>query len=441
MNTAYDAVVVGTGISGIGVAALLAKAGKKVLALEKNEYIGGRAASFSFRGFTLNIGQHAGLSGQKLDQLFEHAGCRPGAREYFGDIVIYKRGDYLPLMSLVPVGDPQLLNLLIEVQQITPKEMEPLDSVSARDWLAPRITDPDVANLLRLAGCIFTTIPWIEHMAASSFIQTLQTLFKTTDTWLPSHGMGEYLGTLVDAGRRMGAEFVTGAAVRKILVEDNRVCGVLVERGKEHIEGDLGEPSRIETPLVVASFPIWDLFGLLDASLFPEAFVAMVRHLDKRTANVGITAALREPLYEDKKFIIHEFPRVGYPGTIFMPTNIVPTIAEHGGHLLESSIICEYDSFRDREKLFRTVELMKQDLDDLFPGWQEQVLWLKPYLHWEEPARTPGREGIFRPGPKAPGIEGLYFAGDSVNSRSLSGMECAADSAMICVEEILGRIP
>jgi phytoene dehydrogenase-like protein len=167
----------------------------------------------------------------------------------------------------------------------------------------------------------------------------------------------------------------------------------------------------------------------------------MARHLDKRTANVGITAAMKEPLYTDKKFIIYEFPRIGYPGTVFMPTNVVPTIAPKGGHLLESSIICEYEIFRERERLFKTVELMKQDVDDLFPRWQEKAIWIKPYFHWEEPARNPGREGIFRPGPKAPRIKGLYFTGDSVNSRALSGMECAADSAMICVQAILGRIP
>jgi len=142
----------------LGVAALLAKAGKKVVALEKNSHIGGRTASFKYKGFTLNIGQHAGLSGQKLDQLFEQVGKAPGAREFFGDIVLHQRGGFHPLMSLVPVGDPQVLNFFMEVQQITPEDMEKLDAISAKEWLSARVTDPDVANLLRLSGCIFTTI-------------------------------------------------------------------------------------------------------------------------------------------------------------------------------------------------------------------------------------------------------------------------------------------
>ena len=85
-----------------------------------------------------------------------------------------------------------------------------------------------------------------------------------------------------------------------------------------------------------------------------------------------------------------------------------------------------------------TTEALREDLDEIFPGWQEQLLWSKSYFHWEEPARNPGREGVFRPDVKAPGVEGLYFTGDTIASRSLPGLECAADSAMLCAEEILG---
>ena len=47
--------------------------------------------------------------------------------------------------------------------------------------------------------------------------------------------------------------------------------------------------------------------------------------------------------------------------------------------------------------------------------------------------------GKFRPQAKAPGVEGLFFAGDTANSRTVPGLEAAADSAMICAEAILGK--
>jgi len=442
MTQTYDAVIIGTGLSGLGAGALLAKAGRKVIALEKNPYIGGRTASFTHDGFTLNIGQHAGLRDQKVDQLFRQVGKEPGKREFFSDIVIYQEGEFASLMSLVPVGNQSMIDLLMEIQQLGPQEMEKLDAISARDWFdAKNVTDPVVTNLLRLNTVIMTTLPWLEDMAASSLVESVRTVFRSTDTWLASHGMGDFLRILVQAIEEKGGVVRTAAPVTQILVEDGAVRGVLVEQAEEGIGGELGEAVRIEAPLVVAAFPVWDLFRLAAPELFPRAFVEQATHLDKRTANIGISAGMNEPLYEDRKFIIHEFPRAGYPGTVFMPTNIVPTIAPKGAHLLDSSIICEFDIGRDRDKLFRKIDAMKQDVEEMFPGWQKKCRWIQPYFHWEEPARNPGREGVFRPGPKAPGIEGLYLAGDTVSSRSLPGMECACDSAMICVREILGELP
>jgi len=43
----WDIIVVGAGLGGLGVAAILSRHGKKVLVVEKNLWIGGRAATFS----------------------------------------------------------------------------------------------------------------------------------------------------------------------------------------------------------------------------------------------------------------------------------------------------------------------------------------------------------------------------------------------------------
>ena len=62
-NKQYDAVVVGSGVGGCGVAALLAKDhGKNVVVLEKAPHIGGRVASYVGKGDKVTI------DGQELDQ-------------------------------------------------------------------------------------------------------------------------------------------------------------------------------------------------------------------------------------------------------------------------------------------------------------------------------------------------------------------------------------
>ena len=45
-ETAFDAVVIGSGLGGLTAAALLAKAGRKVCVIERNHSVGGAASAF-----------------------------------------------------------------------------------------------------------------------------------------------------------------------------------------------------------------------------------------------------------------------------------------------------------------------------------------------------------------------------------------------------------
>jgi phytoene dehydrogenase-like protein len=271
-------------------------------------------------------------------------------------------------------------------------------------------------------------------MAASTLFEAMRIIQSNPRIYLAAQGYGDFMRILAETSIKHGGEVRTRASVGEIAIEDGRVRGVIVKAGGK-------QPERIEAPLVIAALPIWELFKMADPGAFPKQFVAQVKHLARKTAIFGITAALREPLYHDKFFVLTDGKRCGYPVSGFMASNVTPSLAPEGEHLFEVCCQCEFELGDDRARLNQTVDLLKEDLEGMFPGWQDGVIWQKSYFHWEEPARNAGRAGVFRPESKAPGVEGLYFAGDTVASRSLPGLECAADSAMICATKILGELP
>ncbi len=431
-ESGYDAIVIGAGISGAGVSALLARDGMRVLTLEKGREIGGRAYSFRQRGHVTNMGgPRAGIEDGRVDALFAQLGCEPGERGFFEGVKTFRDGELIDLTGLARRGDVgQAVKLVGAVREIVEAgDLAPYDAMSARKWLESMVTSPEVIDMARFSGIVMSTLPRLEDMAASTLFESLSITMRNPRIYLAANGYGDFVRILAQCSQSCGGEVRTSASVSQILVEDGRVRGVVLGKGKER--------EVIEAPIVVTAFPVWDLFGLADPGLFPDDFVKKVRHLEHRTAIFGITAAVREPVYEGKYFVLTDGPRAGYPISGFMASNIAPQLSPEGEHLFEVCCQCDYELGDDRDRLRTTIEHLKQDLDEIFPGWEDKVLWTKSYFHWEEPARNPGRAGVFRPESRAPGVAGLYFTGDTVASRSLPGLECAADSAQLCAAEIL----
>uniref|UniRef100_A0A3P9NUV7 All-trans-retinol 13,14-reductase n=1 Tax=Poecilia reticulata TaxID=8081 RepID=A0A3P9NUV7_POERE len=92
-----DAVIIGSGVGGLGLAVLLAKVGKKVLVLEQHSRAGGCCHTFTEKGFEFDVGIHyigglmdhtpfrcmldqmtnGQLQWEKLENLFDHVVLGP----------------------------------------------------------------------------------------------------------------------------------------------------------------------------------------------------------------------------------------------------------------------------------------------------------------------------------------------------------------------------
>ncbi len=445
MQKEYDVIVCGGGVGGLGAAGLLARAGKKVLLLEKKKNVGGRAATFKGKdGVIRSLGQHAMLEGLKYDTLLEKLGVKP-EKAYFSDWVLSLDGKLRNIIDVFPeiperAGADAMK--LMEIMNSNP-DLDRLDDINARQWIDENTKNDFMIQMMHIGVAIASTIPKLEESAASMLYETSHLMFQSMLMWLAANGMQEVLEDIAKVIRNNGGTVMTDMTVQNIIIENNQVKGVLASKTlhDEIIEGEFEEFIEFKAPTAVCAIPVWDVLNnVIPADKLPKEFVDKGHNITCRTANLGITALTKKPVYEGPQFIMYLFPSCGLPGSIFCPTNACPNLAPKGKHLFESSIICNYEELlHDQKKKHDMLEGMKRDLQALYPNWEKNAEWVSTYFHYEEPKREPGKSGRHRPGVSVPSIKGLYFSGDCYGSRTVPGLECTAESAMMCASAVLGK--
>jgi len=455
----YDAIIIGAGLSGLGVGGLLAKAGKKVVILERSGETGGRARSIEQDGFIFDLGPHVVQEKGDEERLSELLGKgdefkkkRTAMEERGIKLASYRDGNWVNMYDLIPTG-PAAQKIQEAIDKVKPEDLPKYDAISVGDWIRGITKDEKMLYFTRLFSAVMCTHPEMDYMSAGTYLRLIKNPTYAPEEggllcYYPHRGLGSWMKMLREGAEEKGATIRTHSEVTKIIVEDNKVKGVLVEEGDRqkqirfHGYGEIGNVKRINAPIVVTTFPIWELFKIIDKNLLPTWFVEWVEKAkDKTTAIIGFWVASKEPILKEKWFVLTVSPRTNLPFVILPLSNLAPETAPKGVHFLNQVSLCELDLKYDPEKVYDTIELLKEDMDEYYPGWRDKVIWVRPYFFdFEETTHAPAEFGVFRPGPKAPRIEGLYFTGDTVNTMKPT-MEGTSESALICTKEILGKPP
>ncbi len=315
-TTDYDVIIIGAGHNGLTAAAYLARAGLRVLSLERRSVLGGATLTDEiFPGFHFPRYSYAAL-------LLEGKVVRDLDLERHGLRVLTvdpERIHPFPDGRAVRVWDDDAW-VAEEVARISPPDGDAYLRWSTFWERAARVIHPyiltDPPTLAELMASVQGTDdePVLESILFGSAYDMLDRFFaseqvKALFAWsfndaplffarletsrfgdpryqgILRGGMGSLPRAIEAAARSHGAQFETSAEVRRVLVENGAAIGV-----------ELADGRQVRAGTVVSNLdPKRSLLDIVDEGHLPPDFRARVRSLKNMRASIKLHASLSEP--------------------------------------------------------------------------------------------------------------------------------------------------
>jgi len=331
----YDVIVIGGGHNGLTHAAYLARAGRKVLVLERRHVLGGAAVTEEvFPGFhfsecsyvvsllrpdiirDLDLARH-GLEILPLDGTFtpmhgnylwrvndhgrtyreiaRHSRTDAEAYDEYGRAMVEMARFVKPILEMTPADPladrPRDLTALARLGrrfvQLAPGDrynLAQLMTMSAVDFLDQWFETDVLKATMSASGIIGTFLgvrsPGTAYVLLHHYMGEIDGAFRS---WgFARGGTGAISLAIAGAARAAGVEIRTEAAVSKILVENDRALGVVLENGDE-----------LRAPVVSASTdPRLTFLRLVGEAHLPGEFVDALKRYRYRGSSGKVNLAL-----------------------------------------------------------------------------------------------------------------------------------------------------
>lgn len=347
--------------------------------------------------------------------------------------------------------DKKFLQFFGRITELSPEETEELDRVSLHDHLVDiGFAESEILyDYFRCIGTLITTINNPHDISIGDILRyTSQVLvpmiLKGGQVYVGGFtrkGVMAWPQAIAGRSADFGAELRLGTKLESIEVEGGRVTGVWVS-------GEEGE-EFITARHVVFNIPMQELFNYVDEKAFPAEFTTRVRSLygyGSLSPYIGLSGL---PVPEEHAKRLMKTPCVvpgseGFDYDVYMAWNIQsyiePGCAPAGKHLFTAYLPLTEAESHNRELVMKVVRTVPDFLESVYPGFKEHIEWeLYPVcVKLEGVAKSVTQAGSLKPDVKAPGLEGLYFAGDTARGYGVA-MDCACSSGILCASAITGQ--
>lgn len=339
MANKYDAIIIGGGHNGLVTAAYLAKAGKKVVVLERRHLVGGAAVTEEvYPGFKYTVASYVvsllrpevireldlpsfGLEilplestvtplpdGNYLARWADHAKTRQEimrhsiadaeAYDHFGKLMYHMGVMVKPILGMVPPrpGSFSLTDLL-KLQEIGKSfrtsggeffyDMHKLMTMSSADFLDEWFETECLKATMSASGIIGTFLgprsPGTAYVLLHHYMGEIDGNFRA---WgFCRGGMGGLSEAIAGSARHFGAEIRLETSVQQVIVKNGRAVGVALEGSGEEIYADMTGCSLD---------PRRTFLKLIEPKHLPEDFIEKIKNYKTRGSSGKVNLSLGE---------------------------------------------------------------------------------------------------------------------------------------------------
>ena len=466
-DPSFDVIVIGAGLGGLSTGAVLAqKEGKRVLVVEREGGIGGRAHHFNgnlleteedylgplaastgflvesepslpeilekklLEGYSFELGMHDIVNGahSRMCHVLESLGVPVEivplkACGFWADGELHelKRGSF-PWMDDQSYGE--MRGILGPMLRMSIDEVRTYYRESLYEYLIERTQNEKVLEFFDILGAFTVGMNSSRELSAGEFIlitrMPMAAGLHFADGTLGQMGGESFMQiahNLASIITMEGGEVRTSFPVAQIVVEDGRAVGVQLA----------GSGEVITAPVVISNVPIpLTIDRLLPADVVPTEFVDHVRSLRSSgavTPIFGLSKSVVDiPGMLMAKVLVDD---PSLPGGIVLGYEahslFVDGKAPTGKEIIECWVGLDTHQLRDlREsgKLSLVTAAIRKFLTEQHPGFGEALEWaLYPAFDFVvSVAPTPEQAWDSMLDPACPGVDGLFFVGDSVKN-------------------------
>ena len=415
----FDAVVIGAGAGGMSAAAHLVAAGRRVLLVESQDRLGGRASSEEIDGFIVNRGAIAIERGSGFEQTFDLLGVPLDVREpqpatvfrIDGKIIDpSKGGGWNLILGGLTKAAAKIGASFGDVRKGNTELPE--ESLTTEEWLRKFTRNQTVHRLFRN----FCAAIWAANsneLPARAFLTyfAFKGAFKRFG-FCPRGTLG--LWNDLGAGiRAKGGEIWLNAPVQKIHVTEGRASGVDVLRD--------GVVHHIDARVVISNVGPTATIALAGENALGEAYVAKARRVLRPAANIVVNFATRERLIDVPGLVTFaNTERLCNMGEL---TATCPEMAPPGWHLYVAYVVPQ-PALKDFDEKAET-ELGLQELRREFPGFAGARILSIRVMRDDWPAQ---RSCAGYDMPQETPLPNLWNVGDAVKEYGGGGTQACVDT-------------